>query len=46
MRHSDRRAHLMLQWNSKRSVVLLVALVVAVAAVLGNFSWALFNFSW
>jgi hypothetical protein len=36
----------MLQWNSKRSVVLLVALVVAVAAVLGNFSWALFNFSW
>lgn len=36
----------MLQWNSRLSVVVLVALLVAVAAVIGNFSWALTNFSW
>jgi hypothetical protein len=34
------------RWNSKLSLVMLVALLVAVAAVVGNFSWALFNFSW
>lgn len=36
----------MLQWNSKLSLVVLVALLVAVAAIIGNFSWALTNFSW
>ena len=36
----------MLQWNSKLTLVVLVALVVAVSAVLGNFSWAHINFSW
>jgi hypothetical protein len=36
----------MLQWNSKLSLVVLVALLVAVAAVIGNFSWAFTNFSW
>jgi hypothetical protein len=29
----------MLQWNSKLTLVVLVALLVAVAAVLGNFNW-------
>ena len=36
----------MLNWNSKLTVVVLVALLVALAAVVGNFSWALLNFSW
>lgn len=36
----------MLNWNSKLTFVVLVALLVALAAVVGNFSWALLNFSW
>jgi hypothetical protein len=44
MRHSTGR-NFMLHGNSKLSLIVLVALLVAVAAILGNFSWAL-NFSW
>ncbi len=36
----------MLRWNSKLTLVVLVALLVALAAVIGNFSWAFLNFSW
>lgn len=36
----------MLRWNSKLTFVVLVALLVALAAVVGNFSWAFTNFSW
>jgi hypothetical protein len=35
----------MLQWNSKVSAVLVVSLLVAIAAVVGNFTW-LINFTW
>lgn len=45
MRHPSERKH-MLRWNSKLTFVVLVALLVALAAVVGNFSWALLNFSW
>jgi hypothetical protein len=34
----------MLQWNSK--AVTLVVLLVAVAALLSNFTWQLANFTW
>lgn len=34
----------MLQWNSK--AITLVVLLVAVAAILGNFTWSLTNFTW
>ena len=36
----------MLQWNSKTTAVVMVALLVAIAALLGNFTWAIFNFTW
>lgn len=36
----------MLQWNSKISTVVLVALLVALAALLANFTWAADNFTW
>jgi len=36
----------MLQWNSKISAVVLVALVIALAALLANFTWAADNFTW
>jgi hypothetical protein len=36
----------MLQWNSKVTFVVLVALLVALAALVGNFSWTFTNFSW
>jgi hypothetical protein len=36
----------MLQWKSKVLAVLLVSLLVAASSVLGNFTWALFNFTW
>ena len=45
MRHPSERKH-MLQWNSKLTFVVLVALLVALAATVGNFSWAFTNFSW
>jgi len=35
----------MLQWNSKYSAVLVISLLVAIAAVVGNFTW-LHNFTW
>jgi hypothetical protein len=35
----------MLQWNSKFTRLTLVALLVALAVVLGNFTWAA-NFTW
>ena len=36
----------MLQWNSKVTSLALVALLVALAVVLGNFTWELTNFTW
>jgi hypothetical protein len=36
----------MLQWNSKFSAVLVISLLVAIAAIAGNFTWALDNFTW
>ena len=45
MRHPSGRKH-MLQWNTKLTFVVLVALLVALAAFVGNFSWTLLNFSW
>jgi hypothetical protein len=36
----------MLQWNSKMASLALVALLVALAVVLGNFTWELTNFTW
>ena len=36
----------MLQWKSKHTAVVMIALLVAVAALVGNFTWALFNFTW
>ncbi len=35
----------MLQWNSKLSVVVLVALVV-LSGLFANFTWAFHNFTW
>jgi hypothetical protein len=35
----------MLQWNSKITSVLMVALLVALAIALGNFTWFA-NFTW
>ena len=45
MRHLYRR-NSMLQWNSKTTAVVMIALLVALAAFVGNFTWALFNFTW
>ena len=45
MRHPSERKF-MLQWNTKLTFVVLVALLVALAAVVGNFSWVYTNFSW
>jgi hypothetical protein len=36
----------MLQWNSKISAVVLVAVLVALAVLLANFTWAADNFTW
>jgi hypothetical protein len=36
----------MLQWNSKTTAVVMIALLVALAAFLGNFTWHAFNFTW
>ena len=36
----------MLQWNSKHTALVLVALLVAIAAFLGNFTWLFTNFTW
>ena len=45
MRHPVRRT-LMLQWNSKTTALVMIALLVALAAVVGNFTWGFFNFTW
>ena len=36
----------MLQWNSKITAVTLLAVLIAVAALLANFTWAVDNFTW
>jgi hypothetical protein len=36
----------MLQWKSKHTAVVMIALLVVIAAFVGNFTWALFNFTW
>jgi hypothetical protein len=36
----------MLQWNSKVTAIVMVALLVALASQLANFTWALTNFTW
>ena len=36
----------MLQWNSKLSPLLVISVLVALAAFLGNFTWSLTNFTW
>lgn len=36
----------MLRWNTKLTFVVLVALLVTLAAFVGNFSWTFTNFSW
>lgn len=36
----------MLQWNSKITSLALVTLLIALAVVLGNFTWAHANFTW
>ena len=36
----------MLQWNAKYTALVLVALLVVIAAALGNFTWAFTNFTW
>jgi hypothetical protein len=36
----------MLQWNSKYTALVMVALLVAIAALLGNFTWVFTNFTW
>jgi len=36
----------MLQWKTKSTAIVMIALLVALAAFLGNFTWALFNFTW
>ena len=46
MRHSMRRLTPMLQWNSKFTSLVLVALLVAIAMLLGNFTWDEINFTW
>jgi hypothetical protein len=46
MRHLIERTPPMLQWNPKYTALVLVALLVVIAAVLGNFTWDFANFTW
>lgn len=46
VRHLIERTFPMLQWNSKYRALALVALLVVIAALLGNFTWAAANFTW
>ena len=46
MRHLIERTPRMLQWNSKYTALVLVALLIVIAAVLGNFTWDFSNFTW
>jgi hypothetical protein len=36
----------MLQWNQKYTTLALVIVLVALAALLGNFTWDFTNFTW
>jgi hypothetical protein len=36
----------MLQWNAKTALVVTVALLIALSALLGNFTWEFSNFTW
>jgi hypothetical protein len=36
----------MLQWNSKVTFIMVVALLIALAGLLGNFTWTALNFTW
>ncbi len=36
----------MLQWNSKITSLVLVALLIGLAVVFGNFTWDVTNFTW
>jgi hypothetical protein len=36
----------MLKWNSKLTFIAVLALLVALAVIDGNFSWHILNFSW
>ena len=36
----------MLQWNSKYTALVMVALLVVISALLGNFTWDFTNFTW
>jgi uncharacterized membrane protein YwzB len=36
----------MLQWNTKTAMVVMVALLIALAALFGNFTWDYTNFTW
>lgn len=46
MRHLIERTPPMLQWNTKYTALVLVALLVVIAALLGNFTWDATNFTW
>ena len=46
MRHTTRRIPPMLQWNQKYTTLALVIVLVALAALLGNFTWDFTNFTW
>ena len=46
MRLLIERIFSMLQWNSKHTALVFVALLVAIAALLGNFTWDVTNFTW
>jgi len=36
----------MLQWNQKYTALILVIVLVALSALLSNFTWELINFTW
>jgi hypothetical protein len=36
----------MLQWNTKVTLILVLAALVALAGVVANFTWAATNFTW
>ena len=46
MRHMTERNGQMLQWNTKTGLVVMVALLIALAALVGNFTWEYSNFTW
>lgn len=36
----------MLQWNSKYTAVLVISLLVTIAVLVGNITWAAINITW